>query len=174
MKHLLLLLILLPLAALAQQPAPTPCADDTLFHLLDFWLGEWTVHDTSGALVGTNSIQPTLGGCAITESWSGSSNATIDGRSLFFVNRTTRQWEQIWVTTQANAPGGQKHKYCLGRSTNGAFVFQGQYYWGKTLVIDRTILTPQADGSVQQHIQYSVDGGQNWRTSFLATYRPAG
>ena len=35
--------------------APNPCESEP-YHAFDFWLGDWTVKDTSGAVAGHNTI----------------------------------------------------------------------------------------------------------------------
>src|SRR5579871_1138719 len=93
--------------ARAQQPttppatspaAPPTCTGDSAYHVLDFWIGHWTVVDSSGARLGTNAIERVLGGCAITESWKEDGG---EGRSLFYYVPTQRRWKQVWVTASA-------------------------------------------------------------------------
>jgi len=155
---------------LAAQGAPA-CRDEPAFHLLDFWIGEWSVIDSGGIPQGHNRIEAVLGGCAITESWT--SAAGGEGRSLFWVDPATKTWKQVWVTGAALAPGGTKEKTLIRRFDDGAVRFQGTV----TAVdgrrwLDRTTLTPLADGRIRQHIEISTDDGATWRTTFDAFYVP--
>jgi hypothetical protein len=160
-----------PVASDAQQ-TPPPCADVDGFSTVDFWVGEWVVvvgEDT----VGQNTIEKVLDGCAVTERWR--SAAGGEGRSLFYYIPATGTWEQVWVTSQATAPGGVKEKTLVERYEDGGVRFQGEIAQpdGGTY-LDRTTLRPMHGGRVHQHIEISTDGGESWRTTFDAVYLPAG
>lgn len=154
------------LPAFAQQPQ---CSDDPYYSKLDFWIGNWHVYDDSGKLVGTNQIQKVLNGCAIEEHWTDTEGGK--GKSLFYVESKDSIWHQIWVTEQAKAIGGQKHKVLVAEGDDGSITFQGHYFYQDKRIEDRTILTPKPDGSVEQLIERSVDGEQTWKTGFLGIYR---
>lgn len=159
-----------PLAA-QQQPPATPCASDSLFAALDFWVGEWTVW-VGTQQAGANRITKVLNGCAITEEWQATGGG--EGRSLFYVPPGARHWQQVWVTGNALAPGGTKEKTQLTTPLpDGAIRFQGTIRNGGREWLDRTTLTPNADGTVRQLIEISTDGGATWRTTFDAVYRRA-
>ena len=74
-------------------------------HALDFWLGQWDVSQ-DGQLVGTTTIETTLDGCAIFEHWRDAAGGK--GTSLFYYDRGTARWKQVWVTEHALAVGGAK------------------------------------------------------------------
>lgn len=61
-------------------------------HALDFWLGQWDVSQ-GGQLVGTNTIETTLDGCAILEHWRDVEGG--QGTSLFYYDRGTARWKQL-------------------------------------------------------------------------------
>lgn len=155
--------------ALAQssQPATSSCATDSAFHVLDFWLGDWTVVDSAGKQLGTNRIERVLGGCAITESWKEDDS---EGRSLFYYVPSERMWKQVWVTPQALSLGGVKEKHLVAQST-GTVRFQGELIGPRGLVLlDRTTLSRLPDGRVRQVIEISRDGGTTWRLNFDGFY----
>ena len=62
-------------------------------------------------LVGTNSIEKIVGGCAVQENWRNIFNQ--EGKSLFFVSNKSKSWKQVWVTANSNKPWGQKEKELL-------------------------------------------------------------
>jgi hypothetical protein len=105
-------------------PFLAACDGEPAFSRLDFWLGEWDVF-VGTDVVGTNRIARVLGGCAIFEQWTAAGGGA--GHSLFYVHPSDRRWRQVWVTTQALAPGGVKEK----------------------AEVDRTTLTPNPDGGVR-------------------------
>jgi hypothetical protein len=147
------------------------CRESPRMHALDFWLGQWDVSQ-DGRLVGTNTIETTLDGCAIFEHWSDIEGGK--GTSLFYYDRGGARWKQVWVTEQALAVGGEKEKTeQLEFTADGRIRFQGQYPAADAAVTitDRTTLTRQEDGSVRQVIEISKDAGRTWRTGFDAIYR---
>jgi hypothetical protein len=131
-------------------------------------VGEWDVF-VGAQKVGENRIAKVEGGCAITEDWRPAGGGS--GRSLFYVGPDDLMWRQVWVTAGALAPGGVKEKREV--DADGAAVrFQGIISdTARRSWLDRTTLTPNADGSVRQHIEISTDSGSTWRTTFDAVYR---
>ena len=133
-----------PVAGGPSQPPPaaalqTGC-DSPTYHALDFWLGTWDVTDPHGAYEGTNVIAPTLGHCAVEEHW-------VDARghrgdSLFYVDRASGEWRQVWVTDE----GPMKEKRQVGGAPSGGVRFEGP---------DRTTLVPLPGGTVRQVIEGS-------------------
>jgi len=146
------------------------CERTPEFHLLDFWVGKWDV--VSGKNHGLDVVEKQLDGCAVTEKWDGGPGDK--GFSLFYFNRFTRKWTQVWVTNSATSLGGLKEKYFVGSPVPGAVRFQGTLpglYRGK-YVLDRTTLSPMPNGRVHQVIETSTDGGATWHSGFDAIYVP--
>lgn len=140
-------------------------------HALDFWLGQWDVSQR-GQLVGTNTIETTLDGCAIFEHWRDVEGG--QGTSLFYYDRGAARWKQVWVTEQALAVGGTKEKIeQIEFTASGRIRFQGQYaaVEHERTITDRTTLTREQDGTVRQLIEISKDAGRTWHTTFDAIYR---
>lgn len=152
-----------------QADAPPACDDLDGFHELDFWVGEWNVYSPDDRLQGRNRIEKVLGGCAVVESWTATGGG--EGRSLFYYNRFTDTWKQVWVTGLATVPGGVKEKTLVERLDGGAVRFQGQIVRpdGSTY-LDRTTLTPLEDGRVEQRIQVSMDDGETWTDGWVGYY----
>lgn len=147
---------------------PKPCAADSAWRELEFWVGEWDVF-AGGRRAGTNRIEPILGGCALVEHWTDASGR--EGKSLFYYQPVTAEWKQVWVTEQAGAVGGLKEKTLVERLPGGALRFQGEIPLpnGRSY-LDRTTLTPLPDGRVWQRIEVSRDRGRTWETTFDAEY----
>lgn len=78
----------------AQGANPDPCSDAKR-RAFDFWIGEWTVHDSTGKFLGRNTIEPVENGCALTERWR--SAGGFLGRSLNWYSTTDSLWHQSWV-----------------------------------------------------------------------------
>lgn len=160
---------LAPLVLPAQQAGE--CRDDARYALMDFWVGQWDVF-SGGSLVGTNRIERILGGCAVMEFWQeGKPDAGI---SLFYVAPGGGGWRQVWVTTTARHRTGTKEKRLINVGTDGSVRFAGELGTidsSGTMLLDRTTLSPQADGTVRQVIENSRDGGRTWTVTFDAVYR---
>lgn len=160
-----------PVAA-AEPPPTAPCAADTAFALLDFWLGEWDV-TVAGQTVGHNRIAKIAGGCAVTEDWTAADGSP--GHSLFYYIPVEKTWKQVWVTGNAPVRGGVKEKTLVARLPGGGVRFQGEIRMaGGQSYLDRTTLTPLEGGDVRQLIEISTDAGANWRPVFDARYRRRG
>lgn len=151
----------------AAEAPPPPCEEDPGFHELDFWLGEWRVL-VGEQEVGTDSIESILAGCAVQERWTSARGQR--GESLFYYQPVTKVWKQIWVTDGARGRGGVKEKTLVEKLADGSLRFQGTIpLAGGGTYLDRTTLTPLADGRVHQRIEVSGDGVA-WRTAFDAIY----
>lgn len=146
-----------------------PCNTPT-HHLLDFWIGSWTVAAGEPMQqVGRNTIASILNGCAIIENWTDASGN--EGKSLFYFHDTTATWKQFWVTDT----GQIKEKHMIAQLAGGAVRFQGELRQRDgRIVLDRTTLVPVSKDRVRQVIEQSGDGGENWVLAFDGLYRRAG
>ena len=156
--------------AIAQ--TPLPCAGDSAMRVLDFWVGDWKVVDSAGTRQGDDRVEKILNGCAVVEHWRGIDGD--EGESLFYYVPALRRWKQVWVTGQAFAVGGLKEKELIARYPNGGTRFQGVVQGLRGPLLDRTTLTPMADGRIHQVIEISRDGGSTWLTTFDAFYARKG
>jgi hypothetical protein len=161
---------LIAISALAQTPsaAPVPCDQNPTYHKLDFWIGEWDVFDfKSGQKDGGNRIERVLKGCAIIENWTEAMDGS-EGKSLFYVQRATGQWKQVWVEES----GGMKEKSLQDSYTGEGVRFQGEIlHKNGGSHLDRTTLVPLNGGRVRQTIEVSRDAGKTWEVVYDAEYR---
>jgi hypothetical protein len=149
-------------SAQAPQASPPPCAGDE-YRQFDFWLGAWQVADRDGNALGTNKIEPILGGCALRESWVGASGSV--GHSFNIFDRQSGRWHQTWVDNS-----GLLLQIEGGLDTSGAMVLTGT---GKSsdgrAQQHRITWTPLPDGRVRQHWELSTDEGA-WSDAFVGFY----
>ena len=143
-----------------------PCAYTTENRQFDFWLGEWDVQTTNGAVpAGQSKIERILADCVILENWQSNGNP-YSGKSYNIYNSTLKRWEQFWVD---NA-GGNIFFY-------GGLKDDVMDYWTDEL--------PQPDGTkLKRHLQFfplgpdkvrqfsqgSTDGGKTWKVEYDFTY----
>lgn len=169
MRRLALFLAVFALPTYAQVIEPQSCVHDELYGMLDFWLGDWDVY-VDDNLVGRNTIEKTMKGCAVLEHWQSTDGGR--GTSLFYVNGR-RIWKQVWVTEYGTMPGGVKEKTHQPSQDLHRVRFQGRVYAeDDKSYLDRTTLNDLGNGRVRQVIEVSMDEGTNWKAVFDAEYRP--
>jgi len=156
-------------AIAAQDVKIEQCPISPEYSQLDFWLGDWEVF-ADQQKVGDNRIEKILGGCIVMEHWTGADGK--QGKSVFYYDLVNKTWKQLWFTQWANFPGGIKEKILVKKFRYGGVRFQGLIANadGGTY-LDRTTLTPLANGNVRQLIEVSEDEGDNWRPTFDAIYK---
>ena len=166
MKSLLPLLLLLPIAAIAQEteappPAPPGLCDSEEHRQFDFWIGDWNV-TSNGQAAGTNSIHPILNGCGLQENWQGAGAGGIRGSSFNIYDLTSRHWHQTWVDSSGTL------LLLDGGLVDGAMVLAGKKLArdGNGTTEHRITWTPNPDGSVRQLWEASRDGGNSWTVLF--------
>ena len=149
--------------AYAQQPGPACTAAE--YRQFDYWLGEWTVTDSSGTQTfGSNLITAEEAGCLLHEHWSGSQGGT--GQSFNFFDRVGRRWEQLWI-----ASGGNVLRLA-GNLDGASMVLEGESRSASgAALLNRIAWIPQPDGRVQQLWSTSSDQGKTWQVSFDGWYR---
>lgn len=153
--------------ARAQQAAPAPCPA-AVRDALAFWVGDWVV-SVQGQRAGTDRVERVSKGYGVIERWTDTDGG--EGTSLFSFDPYACTWHQLWITDAPAQVGGLKHKDLVALQAAGGVRFQGAYPGrNAVMVLDRTTLTPRADGTVRQVIEISADGGATWRTGFDAIY----
>jgi tetratricopeptide (TPR) repeat protein len=144
-----------------------PCAYAKENRQFDFWLGEWDVSTTQGAVpAGTSKIELILEDCVVLENWK-SLNSPYSGKSYNIYDQALKRWEQYWVD-----------------NVGGNIFFHGELL--KDGVLDYwTDEIPQSAGpSLKRHLQFipmghdkvrqfsrgSTDGGKTWTVEYDFTY----
>jgi len=161
LKTLVVGILMLGGSAVAAQ---TSSPQSSEFRQFDFWLGDWDVFDAQGNPGGKSRIESIADGHGILENWTDSNGTT--GKSLNTYNPEKRCWQQFWVGD------GTPVLELSGGIVDGNMVLTGTRQGkGDIKVTDRIAWTPNADGSVRQRWQSSVDGGKTWKDDFDGIYR---
>jgi len=147
------------------QPSACACCHEKAkqFH---FWVGDWETYNRAGKLVGTNHIILMEGNCVMQENWK-ATGSPYTGTSYNYLNTYTGKWQQLWIDNQ----GGN---LSLEGEWNGtAMVLTGKPVQNRQgqQQIDRITWTPNADGTVRQFWEASVDNGQSWTVAFDGLYK---
>ncbi|NNC82974.1 MAG: hypothetical protein HKN79_05305 [Flavobacteriales bacterium] len=144
----------------------TACACCTPEHrLFDFWVGDWTVYDTSGTVMGENLIQVLEDGCILNERWVGSQGST--GRSYNYYHRADSTWNQLWIDNSGNP------LILKGTGSPGQMILQSELIPGQRIDLyrNRITWTLQEDGTVTQ-VWDILDKTDNvLQTVFYGIYR---
>jgi hypothetical protein len=148
-----------PAAAVQTPGAAAACAAPE-YHQLDFWAGRWDVYNPKGVMVAHSLIEPVYG-CGIRENWMPVGKP--GGGSLSIYVPDEKRWEQFWIDSSGS------RAFFTGGWNGKAMVISGK--WGGPLV--RMSYSKNADGSVRQFGEQSIDEGKNWSPSFDFTYRPS-
>lgn len=154
--------LLLPVAAAASE-TPAPACETPEHRAFDFWVGDWEVY-ANDQRAGTNRIEKTLDGCALTEHWRGASG--VEGRSVNAWDAASGQWRQLWVATRGNV------LLLAGGVIGEAMVLEGEQANAATGRPQRQRIswTRNGDG-VRQLWQTSDDDGASWTVAFDGRYR---
>ncbi|MFC7537675.1 hypothetical protein ACFQPG_09895 [Sphingomonas sp. GCM10030256] len=164
--------MLMAIVALALQAAAPPAAQQGCTapqaRQFDFSVGRWDVFPTGKTtLVAHSLIEKLYGGCAIGENWIPLKGSA--GGSLSNFDEHDARWHQTWVDSN-----GSRVEFD-GGLTGGKMVLLG--YWrglngpGQDALV-RMSYTRNADGSVRQLGEQSLDHGLSWAPSFDFTYKP--
>lgn len=145
----------------AGQNAPLPSKD------LDFWLGDWTVTDTTPASKnppGTNSIRKLYGGKVIHENFK---MGKFEGQSWSVYNPQTKVWNQTWVDNN----GGYIAMHSL--RVNGNLAIQTHPRKAAPNALNRMVFTNVKPDSFTWIWESTTDGGKTWKLSWRLQYERA-
>jgi hypothetical protein len=150
-----------PLAA-----APPPSCRSAENRQFDFWIGHWHVVNTGDRQpAGESRIERLYDGCTIRENWSEPGYA---GGSLNTYVAADHHWHQLWTDSTGS------WREFVGGWVDGKMVLVWSHpsllMPGRTAQ-ERMIFTANADGSVRQYSDRSLDG-QNWTERYDYTYLP--
>jgi len=157
-------------SAQTQQAGASPCAADSNYQRLAFWVGDWEVVDSTGAHYANQRVRAVIDSCAITAEWTG--RVGDKGLNLSAYDRQTGEWRQVYVSNQVPAPLG-----ITLRRSDPSYAGPGLRFIpllaapAGNLVRSRVTIMPLTDRRVMQLFEDSSDGGKSWRTVFKAEHR---
>jgi len=142
--------------------SPSPCSSAE-YRQFDFWVGDWQVTTPDGKAVGANTIERTLDGCVLRESWRGTSGSRGNSYNIYDASR--KQWHQTWVDNQGQLlqlDGGLRG----GRMVlSGATVDSTGKRTQQRITWERV-----GKDQVRQLWESSSDGGRTWAVAFDGLY----
>jgi hypothetical protein len=144
-------------------PANSGCPSAE-YDQLDFWLGRWTVHTTTGNHAGDSEITSLAQDCIVFESWTGASG--VSGNSINVYDQADGKWHQTWV----DSTGDQVHFVGAFEDGKMSLASEDVSTPDRTKTLVRMTLEPTADGKVKQVGTQSSDGGKTWKTTYELIY----
>jgi len=158
----LLSLLLAPAVLVAQNPPqPLPTCDAPAFRAFDYWVGEWTVADSTGKQIAESSISLVAGDCAVLEQWH--PVGSPPGASISWWDRSDSLWHQSWMSGT-----GRATQY-VGGPEDGVMTMVAKpspQVWLKMTWVKRP------GGVVRQSQFVSKDQGATWQPGFVGDYSP--
>ncbi len=153
----ILLLALLIVTKTTGHGSPVVCTAP-IYHQFDFWVGQWTVTNSSGKVVGTDTVTRELNGCIIYERYVDAGDNSV-GIGLSGVQFGNRAWHQTFMDDAGAVItlDGSFH--------NGKMELRGTNYpAGSPLMSDGIWML---HGNVVEEIwKVSTDGGRTWKVRF--------
>lgn len=140
------------------------CRDSAPHRAFDFWVGNWEVRDTEGALQGYNAVAAVQDGCALQEQWQSVTGGT--GQSINYYHPDHGIWRQVWTDAGASIIDIQ------GGLQGDAMVLSGTIYYlaSRKERPFRGRWIPLGDGRVRQFFEEQDESGV-WQPWFDGYYR---
>jgi len=143
-----------------------PCAYAAENRQFDFWVGEWSVTTTQGAVpAGDSKIELILEDCVVQENWK-SQNSPYSGKSYNMYNQALKRWEQYWVD---NVGGNIFFYGGLKDGVMDYFTDEIPQAGGPALTRHLQFI-PMGPDKVRQFSRGSTDGGKTWNVEYDFTY----
>jgi hypothetical protein len=160
-------------AAQSSAGITSPCATDSAYQRLAFWVGDWEVFDSTGVRYATQRVHEVIDGCAITAEWIGP--VGDKGFNLSALDRRTGEGRQVYVSNSVPRPSGitMRRSDPSYRGPGIRFVPLLDPPAGD-LARSRITIIPLSGHRALQLFESSQDGGETWRTVFKAEHRASG
>ena len=85
----IILVMLIPILVSAQSAKIGKACTGPEYRQFDFWIGHWSVYDTTGTQIGSSHIARVADGCGIREEWTAANGST--GTSLNYYNKQDKK-----------------------------------------------------------------------------------
>ncbi|MES1259953.1 MAG: hypothetical protein ABUL71_05105 [Gemmatimonadota bacterium] len=150
--------------------AASPCAADSNYQRLSFWVGDWDVVDSSGAHYAVQRVHSVIDGCALTVEWTGRVGDKGLGMTAF--DGRKGEWRQVYVSNQVPSPSGVNI-----RKSDPSYHGPGVRFVSLVdppatdLARSRVTIMPMTGHRAMQLFEDSSDGGKTWHVLFKAEHR---
>jgi hypothetical protein len=145
------------ITATAASPPPGPCTA-SVYHQFDFWIGEWTVKNKKGNVVGADTVTKQLNGCVVYERYVDAGDKSV-GIGLSGVQLGNNTWHQTFMDD------GGVVVTLDGTFHAGMMELRGTNYPSGAPLMSDGIWIPHGD-VVEEIWKVSMDGGRTWKVRF--------
>lgn len=151
--------------------AAPPCSADSGYRRLAFWVGDWTVFDSTGKRYASQRVRDVVDQCALTVEWTGS--VGDKGLSVFGYDARSAAWKQMYVSNQLPRPSG-----VILRQSDPEYAGPGVRFIAVVTPPPgasraRVTIMPLPGTGVMQLFEESRDDGKSWTTVFKGEHRAA-
>ena len=148
--------------------AAPPCGADSGYRRLAFWVGDWTVFDSTGKRYASQRVRDAVD-CALTVEWTGI--VGDKGLSVFGYDARSAGWKQMYVSNQVPRPSG-----VILRQSDPDYAGPGVRFISVDPPLPgaartRVTIMPLPGGGVMQLFEDSRDDGKSWTTVFKGEHR---
>ena len=157
-----------PGAARGLAAAP-PCSGDSGYRRLAFWIGDWTVFDSTGKRYASQRVRDAVDQCALTVEWTGI--VGDKGLSVFGYDARSANWKQMYVSNQVPGPSGVILRQSDADYTGPGVRFIPVITPPPGATRTRVTIMPLPGGGVMQLFEDSHDDGTSWTTGFKGEHR---
>lgn len=150
---------------ISQNQSSCPCCTDN-HKAFDYWIGNWTVYNTEGDMIGTNKILKMHDGCVIQENWE-AANKTNTGTSYNYFDPKDNTWNQLWVSNTGNIL-----KLKGNINEDGNMELRSELTKGKKkMYYNRIVWVKNENGSVTQVWDILDENGNELSKAFEGIYK---
>jgi hypothetical protein len=151
--------------------AALPCSADSGYRRLAFWVGDWTVFDSTGKRYASQRVRDAVDQCALTVEWTGT--VGDKGLSVFGYDARSASWKQMYVSNQLPRPSG-----VILRQSDPEYAGPGVRFVAVVTPPPgasraRVTIMPLPGSGVMQLFEESRDDGKSWTTVFKGEHRSA-
>ena len=133
------------------------------FRQFDFLLGDWTVQNPSGQLVGTNQWTLEQDGCLLVEHWK-SARGFETGTSFNYYDINDSKWHQLYISNSGNA---RAYPPMAGELKDSRMVMLTEMDNGTQFRWTWYVVGP---GKVRQMAEKTTNGGKTWAITWDSIY----
>jgi hypothetical protein len=147
------------------------CGADSAYRRLAFWVGDWTVFDSTGKPYAAQRVHDAVDQCALTVEWTGMTGDR--GLSVFGFDARSNSWKQMYVSNQLPRPSG-----VILRQSDPDYTGLGVRFISVVMppagaTRSRVTIMPLPGSGAMQLFEDSHDDGKTWTTIFKGEHRPA-
>jgi len=139
------------------EPAPGQLCRAPEYRQLDYSVGRFRVVAETGERAGELRVEPILSGCVLRGNWRGAIAGS--GEATTWYDLHSGLWHRVFVNDDG-------HSLRLsGRIEGTRLVLTGRNaFFDGRIGLHRMTWEPQADGTIRQLWELSMDEGRNWET----------